>query len=144
MVDLQAWERRVQQRVDEVHRNGQRLADRVAKVRGRGAVSGIRVELNASGDITDLQIAPGAMGWSSAQLTDALLRCHRQARAQVNKKVDSLVGTADPQIREQIDQTRSGRSDSGGERPPMTEEEIQAADDAYFAQRNQYGGWTNS
>jgi DNA-binding protein YbaB len=141
MTDFQAWEQQLQQSLEQVRRNGQQLAEAAVAIRGRGETQGVFVELDAKGDITALQIAPAAMRWSSAQLTSALLDCHRKARAEVKSKVDRLIAAADPRIKEQVEQVHPAADEHGTERSAMTDEEIAAADDAYFERRNRYGGW---
>lgn len=143
MVNLQEWEQQLQRRIAEIHHHGGQLATRAAAVRGRGEVNGIFVEVDATGDITNLQIAPGAMRWSSNQLTAALLECHRKARADAKAKTDRAIDEADPRIRTQLQQQRSPEAASPPGQAPFTENDIQAADDEYFERRNLYGGWTD-
>ncbi|NQE86275.1 hypothetical protein [Nocardia terpenica] len=139
MTDIQKWERQLQYDLAEIRRNSQDLANAVTAVRGRGVMQGVFIEVNADGDITDLQIAPGAMRWTSAQLTSVILDCHRKARADARAKVERLVRKADPRIRSQLQQLHGASEASQPERRPMTEAEIQAADDEYFERMNRLG-----
>ncbi|MBO0852404.1 MAG: hypothetical protein J2P18_01390 [Nocardia sp.] len=145
MTDLEAWERQLQDNLAELRRDSQQLADKAATVRGRGEVRGVLVEVDASGDITTLQIAPGAMQWTSKQLTTVLLDCHRKARADVKARIRRLVSKADPRLRNQLQHIRSTSTTAEQKRHqrPMTAQEAQDADDEYFAKRNLYGGWTD-
>ncbi len=142
MVNLPDWERRLQQEVAHIQRDGRQLASRAAAVRGRCEVRGVLVEVDAGGDITTLQIAPGAMRWTSEQLTAVLLDCHRKARADAKSKAERLVAKANPRIRDQLKQARASAPDLERQRRPPSDADIQAADDAYFEKRNQQGGWT--
>ncbi|WP_063065074.1 hypothetical protein [Nocardia violaceofusca] len=142
MTDFKSWEQQLQQSLEQLRRNGQQLAEAAAAIRGRGETQGVLVELDAQGDITSLQIAPGAMRWSSAQLTSALLDCHRKARAEVKVKVDRLIAAADPRIKKQVERVHPAAVGPSAQRSSMTDEDIVAADDAYFERRNRYGGWT--
>ncbi|UGT65115.1 hypothetical protein [Nocardia asteroides] len=139
---MQEWERRLERELAEIRRSGDRLADAVAAVRGRGDGRGVLVEVDAGGDITDLRIAPGAMRSSSNQLTAALLDCHRRARADAKSKVDRLLNTADPRIHDQI-QRLHARQPLDNRGRSLSDEEIRAADDAYFERRNR-DGWTDA
>ncbi|ATL69038.1 hypothetical protein [Nocardia terpenica] len=139
MTDIQKWERQLQYDLAEIRRNSQDLANAVTAVRGRGVMQDVFIEVNADGDITDLQIAPGAMRWTTAQLTSVILDCHRKARADARAKVERLVRKADPRIRSQLQQLHGASEASQPERRPMTEAEIQAADDEYFERMNRLG-----
>lgn len=140
MTDIQAWEQQLQQELNDIRRSSKRLAKAVSAVRARGEVRGVVVEVNADGDITDLQIAPGAMRWTSSQLTTAIVDCHRKARTEARSKVERLAAKADPRIRDQLQHLHSGRSRREAEGRPKTEEEIKAADDEFFERMNR-GGW---
>lgn len=140
MTDIQEWEQQLQHELAEIRRSSQQLAKAVSAVRGRGEVRGVVIEVNADGDITDLQIAPGAMRWTSSQLTTAIVDCHRKARTEVRSKVKRLAAKADPRIRDQLQHLHNGRDQQETGSQPKTEEEIQAADDEYFERMNR-GGW---
>ncbi|MFQ6331607.1 hypothetical protein ACLMAL_36555 (plasmid) [Nocardia sp. CWNU-33] len=134
--DIQEWERQLQRELAEIRSSSKRLADEVAVVRGRGEVPGVLVEVDADGDITDLRIAPGAMRWPGHQLTTALLNCHRKARADAKASAERLLSKADPRIHDQFQRLHSEQTPED-QRP--SEDEIQAADDAYFERMNQRG-----
>ncbi|GAB2706660.1 YbaB/EbfC family nucleoid-associated protein [Nocardia thraciensis] len=140
MTDIQQWEQQLQQELNEIRSSSRQLAKAVATVRGRGEVRGVVVEVNVDGDITDLQIAPGALRWTSSQLTTAIVDCHRKARTEAQSRVKRLAAKADPRIRDQLQQPHSGGDRPEADRSPKTEEEIQAADDAYFERMNR-GAW---
>ncbi|MGW5221338.1 hypothetical protein ACWEQA_26055 [Nocardia sp. NPDC004085] len=142
MTNLQQWERRLQQDLAQIRRNGQQLAKQAAGLRGRGEVRGVLIEVDTTGEITDLKIAPGAMKWTSTQLTSALLDCHRKARIEVRAKAERLLQQADPRIRDQAKLLENPSPPTGRSRP-TSEADVQAADDAYFERRNLYGGWTD-
>jgi DNA-binding protein YbaB len=137
--DIQEWERQLQRELAEMRSNSQQLASAIAVVRGRGEVRGVLVEVDADGDITDLQIAPGAMRWSSGQLTTALRECHSKARADAKANVKRLLKRADPPIRDQLLKLGSEQETPRDQRGPRSDAEIQAADDAYFERMNQRG-----
>lgn len=138
MTDLQEWERQLQDQLADIRRESRQLADAVAGVRGRGEVRGVTVEVDTTGEITTLLIAPAAMQWSSTQLTSTILDCHRRARASAIQQVEKLVQSADPRIRTPLEELRRTSESTPTPRQPMTEDEIQAADDEYFLRRNQH------
>ncbi|WP_433755813.1 YbaB/EbfC family nucleoid-associated protein [Nocardia sp. CA-135398] len=137
--DIQEWERQLQRELAEIRSHSQQLAAAIAVVRGRSEARGVLVEVDADGDITDLQIAPGAMRSPSSQLTAVLRDCHRKARADAKAKVKHLVNKADPRIRDQLQRLGSGQKTPVEQREPKSEAEIQADDDAYFERMNQQG-----
>ncbi|MEU6190837.1 hypothetical protein [Nocardia sp. NPDC047038] len=143
MTNLQEWEQRLQQDLAQIRRNGQQLAKQAAGLRGRGEVRGVLIEVDTTGEITDLKIAPGAMKWTSTQLTSALLDCHRKARIEVRAKAERLLQKADPRIRGQAKLLETAPIPTGRRSRPTSEADVQAADDAYFERRNLYGGWTD-
>ncbi|MGY5310132.1 YbaB/EbfC family nucleoid-associated protein [Nocardia gipuzkoensis] len=138
MTDLQQWEQQLQHDLTEIRRNSQQAAQALQAVRGRSETRGITIEVNATGDITTLQIAPGAMKWSNTQLTNALLDCHRQAQADAATKAKQAAQTIDPRISASLQQLQNMAATEPRQQRqlPMTEEEIQAADDAYFERMN--------
>lgn len=139
MTDIPRWEQQLRTELDEIQRGSLQLSSAVAAVRGRGETRGVAVEVDAGGDIINLQIAPGAMKWTSTQLTAAILDCHRKARADARTQVQHHLKSADPRIREQFDRLRETPSKP----TPMSPEEVEAADDAYFKRMNR-GGWLQS
>ncbi|MGO4613056.1 hypothetical protein AB4305_03770 [Nocardia sp. 2YAB30] len=140
MTDIDKWNERTQRELAEIRRTGQQLATAAAAIRGRGEVRGITVEVDMQGDITNLQIAPGAMRWSSTQLTAALLDGHRRARADAAAKAEKLLRTTDPRIRQQSQELKDELAKAQpAPRRPLTEHEVQEADDRYFERMN---GWT--
>lgn len=140
MTDIPQWEQQLQGELDEIRRNSQRLAKSVAAVRGRGEVRGVAVEVDADGGITDLKIVPGAMRWTSSQLTTTILDCHRKARTDAKNKVKSLAAKSDPRIRAQLQHLQGHREQPQTQNQPKTEAEIQAADDEFFERMNR-DGW---
>ncbi|WP_280267945.1 hypothetical protein [Nocardia wallacei] len=142
MTDIQQWEQQLQQELTDIRAASRRLASNAAELRGRGEVRGVLVEIDTNGDITALQIAPGAMRWTSTQLTNALLDCHRKARADVKTKAERLIRKADPRIRDQAKALRDPQAADTNARQPKDEAAIQDADDAFYERRNLHGGWT--
>ncbi|MFD0360091.1 YbaB/EbfC family nucleoid-associated protein [Nocardia sp. GCM10030253] len=140
MTDLPEWELQLQQNLAGIRRSGENLAKSAASITGHAEVRGVTIEVSANGDITSLQIAPGAMRWTSAQLTSALLDCHRRARADAAAKTEQIIRNADSRLRNPM-QELLGKAEAAVTEPrqPMTEEEIQAADDAYFDRMNRRG-----
>lgn len=142
MTSLPEWERQLESDLARIRRDTEKLAAAAAAIRGRGDARGVSVEVSAAGDITDLLIAPSAMSWSGTQLASALLECHRKARADAKAKAERLLQQTDPQIRSRIQELKGGAATVpglGDSDRPMTDEEIQAADDAYFQRLNR--GW---
>ncbi|WP_435593876.1 hypothetical protein [Nocardia sp. bgisy118] len=141
MTDIVEWERQLEANLTEIRRNTAQLGKAVAAVRGRSQIPGLAVEVDAHGTITDLRITPGAMRWTNTQLAKAITDTHRRARADATAKTDRLLQTADPRIRHAAEQLRSEPTPtpSPADPRPMSEKEIQAADDAYFEQRNREG-----
>ncbi|WP_280454366.1 hypothetical protein [Nocardia brasiliensis] len=140
MTDLDEWEQQVQRELAEIRRSADTLAKSAAAVTGRGEVRGIVIEVDAGGDITNLQIAPALMRWSNTQLASALRDCHHRARDDVRAKTGELARTADPRLRGQLLELLGTTDPPLNQSRPLTEEEVQAADDAYFERINQ--GWT--
>ncbi len=139
-MDLSDYEQQLQAQIDEIRRSSKELARSMGRVRGRGEVRGVAVEVDAAGEITNLQIAPGAMRWVNSQLADVILDCHRRARNDAKTKVKNLLSEADPRIRSEFQQLfEPGKGPKLERDRPRTEEEIQAADDAYFERMNR--GW---
>lgn len=140
MSDLPNWEQQLHRDLAEIQSSAAELNRAVTAVRGRGEVPGVNIEVDTTGEITSLQIAPTAMRWTSTQLTQALLDCHRRARVDAKTRVEKLVRKADPRLRTSLDelQTTTGSPESSP-RSPQTEEEIQAADDEFFQRMNERG-----
>ncbi|KIA61105.1 hypothetical protein, partial [Nocardia vulneris] len=127
MTDLQKWEQQLRQELAEIRRSADKLAKSAARLVGRGEVRGVAIEVNAQGDITNLQIAPAAMRWTNTQLTAALLDCHQRARAEVKVATEKVTRSADTRLRTQV-QELLGTAETPADEPKqsMTEEEIQA------------------
>ncbi|MFI2562392.1 hypothetical protein [Nocardia farcinica] len=140
MTDLHQWEEQLQRDLAEIRRNGEQLTETVAAIRGRCEARGVSIEVNADGDITALHIAPGAMKWSSSQLAGTLADCHRKAKADAVNKARTAVHRADPRIEDQLRKLREiGIGRPQPQAKPLSEEEIQADDDAYYERINR--GW---
>ncbi|MFG1793986.1 hypothetical protein [Nocardia sp. NPDC049149] len=142
MTYLQEWERQLERDLAEIRSSTAKLTKAAAAVRGRSEVRGISIEVDTTGDITSLNIAPGVMRWPSGQLTNALIECHRRARADAADKAEKLLRTVDPRIRIGMQELRGRPKPDTATAPgarPMTEGEIQAADDEYFERLNR--GW---
>ncbi|WP_433521621.1 hypothetical protein ACQPZ2_30530 [Nocardia pseudovaccinii] len=80
------------------------------------------------------------MKGTGAQLGDVLIEAHRRACVDAQTKADQLLRTADPRVSEVIHELK-GEPAPTVEPQPMTEEDIQAADDAYFERMNR-NGWS--
>ncbi|WP_280361455.1 hypothetical protein [Nocardia wallacei] len=134
------WQQQLDRRLDDIRRRGAQLSESLAGVRGRGEVRGVVVDVDASGEIVNLQIAPAAMRWSSIQMAQAIQDCHRKARAAMAARVEQVLHTADPDLRDPLEQIRRATTLAPPTpHRPMTDEEIQAADDAYFERMNRLG-----
>ncbi|WP_405160864.1 hypothetical protein OG203_31430 [Nocardia sp. NBC_01499] len=99
MTYLQEWEQKLERDLDEIRSITAKLNTAMAAIRGRSDAHGVTIEVNTAGDITSLQIAPGAMRWPSTQLTNTLLDCHRRARTDAATKTEKLLRSADPRLR---------------------------------------------
>ncbi|MFF0532714.1 hypothetical protein ACFYT3_30605 [Nocardia amikacinitolerans] len=139
MSDLAEWERQLQANLTEIRRNTAQLGKAVAAVRGRAEIPGLAVEVDAHGTITDLRITRAAMRWTNTQLAKAITDTHRRACADATAKTDRLLQTADPRIRRAAEQLRGESTSTPSPARQMSEEEIQAADDAYFERHNREG-----
>lgn len=136
---LQEWERKLERDLAEIRSSTAKLTKAVAAVRGRSEVRGISIEVDTTGDISSLNIAPGVMRWPSTQLATALIDCHRRARADAADRAEKLLRTVDPRIRMGMQELRGKPkpdTSTASRARPMTEGEIQAADDAYFERLN--------
>ncbi|WP_024805336.1 hypothetical protein [Nocardia sp. BMG51109] len=135
------WEHQLEHQLNDLRRSGQQLTDAAAEVRGRNVTRGVSIEVDATGDITSLQVAPAAMKWSAAQLATTIIDCHRKARADATTKTEQLISRSDPRIQGPIRDLRNTTEPPDQRKPPqMSEAEIQDADDAYFERMNR-GGW---
>ncbi|WP_435593872.1 hypothetical protein [Nocardia sp. bgisy118] len=141
MTDIAEWERQLEANLTEIRRNTAQFGKAVAAVRGRAEMPGLAIEVDSQGTITDLRITPGAMRWTNTQLAKAITDTHRRARDDATAKTDRLLQTADPRIRRAAEQLRGepAPTPSPADSRPMSEEEIQAADDAYFERHNREG-----
>ncbi|MFF0490675.1 hypothetical protein ACFYTQ_16785 [Nocardia sp. NPDC004068] len=141
-VDFREWERILRRELAEIEQRGEGFRKVLGAVRGRAEFRGVLVEVDATGDITDMRLAPGVMRWHSAQLADVIRDCHRRARADAKSRVEQVVERADPRLRGPLRELIGRREPAKDGRPrrALTEEEIQAADDEYFRWRNR-SGW---
>lgn len=107
---LEDWEQQLEHTIADIRSQGRRFGKAAAAVRGRSEIRGVTIEVDAAGNITTLQIAPGAMRWTHTQLINALLDCHHRARADARAKIERLVRNADPRIRRQAARLRTSRT----------------------------------
>ncbi|MBW0273070.1 hypothetical protein ATM97_23585 [Nocardia sp. MH4] len=137
MTSAPDWDRELDERLRDIRHHAAEFSTALSRLRGHGTARGITVEVDATGDITSLRIAPGAMSWSAAQLSHVLVECHRSARTDIKAQAARLLQAADPQLRAGIEELQADSSNLASTAPAaMTEAEIQAADDAYFARLN--------
>ncbi|WP_157106932.1 hypothetical protein [Nocardia arthritidis] len=101
------------------------------------------MEVDASGEISSLQIAPAAMKWTSSQLAGAVRDCHSKARSDIKSKIERLLQKADPRLLDQAKLLLAPEARTSQQRRPLDEAAAQEADDAFFERRNLYGGWTS-
>ncbi|MFI2477822.1 YbaB/EbfC family nucleoid-associated protein [Nocardia xishanensis] len=141
MTELAEWERHLEAALAEIRYNTAQLKKAVESVRGTAQISGVAVEVDADGAITELRITPGAMRWSNTQLAKAITDVHQRARADATARTDRILNETNPRLRGAIQQLRVEPNPGQAQRsaPPMSEEEIQAADDAYYERRNREG-----
>jgi hypothetical protein len=140
MTYLDEWEQQLQRDLDEIRSSTTKLTKAAAAIRGRSTVRGVAVEVDTAGAITHLHIPATAMKGTGAQLGDVLIEVHRRARVDAQAKAEQLMRTADPRLRAGIQELRGEPAPAPATQPkPMTEEEVQAADDAYFERMNKQG-----
>lgn len=149
MVDLEGWEAQqravladVQQKVDTVRAAMRRITVRTSSRNGE-----LSVTVNAQGHVRDIHLTAKALRLGESQLAQVLLeaiqRAEKDARQQAVSAARPLTG--DRLIAETMQEARrmtTGQSAANPLRRAKTEEEIQAADDAYFERQN--GSWEHS
>ncbi|WP_174185762.1 YbaB/EbfC family nucleoid-associated protein [Nocardia barduliensis] len=143
MTNMGRWEQQLQQQLTEIRRHGERVTEKAAELRGHGEVRGVLMEVDASGEITSLRIAPAAMKWTSSQLAGAVRDCHSKARSDIKSKIERLLQKTDPRLLDQAKLLLAPEARSSEHRRPLDEAAVQEADDAFFERRNLYGGWTS-
>ncbi|MBU3063126.1 YbaB/EbfC family nucleoid-associated protein [Nocardia sp. NEAU-G5] len=148
MADLEGWEAQqraalagMQQKVDVV-----RAALRRIKVRASSRNGELGVTVDAQGHVRDIHLTAQALRLGENRLAQVLLETIQRAEADAARQAVEAARplTDDRLIAEAVKEARhmtTGKSSAGPPaRQPMTEEEIQAADDAYFERLNR--GWT--
>ncbi|MGK8489368.1 YbaB/EbfC family nucleoid-associated protein [Nocardia asiatica] len=143
MTNMEQWEQQLQQQLTAIRRQRERLSEKVAEFRGHGEVRGVLIEVDASGEITSLQIAPTAMKWTSSQLASAVRDCHSKARSDIKSKIERLLQKADPRLLAPAKLLLAPEATTSEHRRPLDDAAVQEADDAFFERRNLYGGWTS-
>ncbi|WP_040871801.1 YbaB/EbfC family nucleoid-associated protein [Nocardia exalbida] len=143
MTNMGQWEQQLQQQLTEIRRHGEQLIEKAAELRGRGKDRGVLIEVDASGEITSLQIAPAVMNWTSSQLASAVRDCHSKARADIKSKIEGLLQKADPRLLHRSKLLLAPEARTSEHRRPLDEAAVREADDAFFERRNLYGGWTS-
>ncbi|TDP42815.1 YbaB/EbfC family nucleoid-associated protein [Nocardia ignorata] len=133
------WNQEVQQQLEHLRAASEQLTRDAALLRGSSVSRGITVEVDSSGDILTLHIAPSLMRGDSTQLAALIRDCYKAARADVAAKSQHLIATADPHLKESLAAIASfGKATQNPMPRALTDEEIQAADDEYFRSLN---GW---
>ncbi|MGF6889527.1 DNA-binding protein YbaB [Nocardia sp. GAS34] len=148
MADLDGWEAEqraavadVQQKVDTV-----RSALRRIKVRATSRNGELGVTVNAQGHVRDIQLTAQALRLGENRLSQMLLEAIQRAEKDEKQQAadaarpltgDRLIAETMQEARRMTTGQASGSKSSA--RQAMTEEEIQAADDAYFERLN--CGW---
>lgn len=147
MTDRASWEAEQRTALADMQRKIDAVQDAVARIRVRATSRGgeLGVTVDAQGHVQDIQLTTRALQLGEKRLAQVLMDTIQQAEAdaarQARKAARPLTG--DPRIAETMKDLRrmtTGQTDL--EPPPprvMTEEQIQAADDAYFERMNRRG-----
>ncbi|MEU1548959.1 YbaB/EbfC family nucleoid-associated protein [Nocardia sp. NPDC005745] len=143
MTNMGQWEQQLQQQLTEIRSHGERVTEKAADLRGHGEVRGVLIEVDASGEITSLHIAPAAMKWTSSQLASAVRDCHSKARSDIKSRIERLLQKVDPRLLDQAKVLLALEARTSEHRRPLDDAAVQEADDAFFERRNLYGGWTS-
>lgn len=117
----------------------------IAKIRGTGTAGNgtITAIVDSAGHLRDLKLTRDATRWGdrlASMILQATADAERDAAAKVQKAMRPL--THDPRFQAGAEAIREafGQVDPVSQLPKaMTEDEIQAADDAYFERMNQRG-----
>ncbi|MBU3066401.1 YbaB/EbfC family nucleoid-associated protein [Nocardia sp. NEAU-G5] len=147
MADLEAWETEqraalagVQQKVDVV-----RAALCRIKVRASSRNGELGVTVNAQGHVRDIHLTAQALRLGETRLAQVLLETIQRAEADAARQAADAARplTDDRLISETMEEARRMTTGKSSAEPPtrrpMSEQEIQAADDAYFERLNR--GW---
>ncbi|WP_067682357.1 YbaB/EbfC family nucleoid-associated protein [Nocardia miyunensis] len=147
MADLRGFEAEqraalaeMQRKVNEVHAALARIRVRASSRNGE-----LGVTVDAQGHVQDIRLTARALGLGEKRLAHVLLETIQHAEADAARQAGEAARplTGDPRIAATMTEAR--RMITGGaegKRPPpraMTEQEIQAADDAYFERMNRRG-----
>ncbi|WP_405160790.1 YbaB/EbfC family nucleoid-associated protein [Nocardia sp. NBC_01499] len=117
----------------------------LASIRGTGTAGNgtITAIVDSAGHLRDLKLSPDALRFGSrlpGMIVQATAAAEKDAAAKANAAMRPL--TSDHRVEAGMQTIRETLGQAPPPSPrPMTDEEIQAADDAYFEQRNQHG-WT--
>ncbi len=148
MADLGNWENEQRASLADM----QRKVDAVRSALGRVSVRAssrngeLGVTVDAQGHVQNIRLTAQALRLGEKRLGQVLLETIQQAEADAAREAAKAAKplTGDRLIAETMKEARrmaTGRSAAEPQaRRPMTEEEIQAADDAYFERLNR--GWT--
>ncbi|WP_433754671.1 YbaB/EbfC family nucleoid-associated protein [Nocardia sp. CA-135398] len=117
----------------------------IAKIRGTGTAGNgtITAIVDSAGHLRDLKLTRDATRWGdrlASMILQATADAEQDAAAKVNKAMRPL--THDPRVQAGTNAIREAFGQVAPESQPpkaMTEDEIQAADDAYFERMNQRG-----
>ncbi|WP_067665907.1 YbaB/EbfC family nucleoid-associated protein [Nocardia miyunensis] len=128
----------------EIRAKADRVRAAMAKIRGVGRAGNgtIFATVDAAGRLRDLHL-PRDVSRLGPRLADLILEATTAAERDAAKQAAAATQplTGDPRVRTGIEAVRE--TITGTPRPaktkPMTEQEIQAADDAYFERMNRTG-----
>ncbi|WP_280366626.1 YbaB/EbfC family nucleoid-associated protein [Nocardia wallacei] len=132
--------------LQEIQAKAARVQAKLKEIRGTGTAANgtIIATVDAGGHLRDLKLPSNAARLGN-QLASFILQATAAAEKDARKKAAQTTRplTHDHRVEaglRTIRQTLGSRQDQKSQ--PMTEEEIQAADDAYFERMNR-SGWTN-
>ncbi|WP_280456021.1 YbaB/EbfC family nucleoid-associated protein [Nocardia brasiliensis] len=134
--------------VAEIKAKSDQVRTALASIRGVGIAGNgaITATVDSAGHLRDLKLTPEAFRFGNrlaAMILQATAAAEKDAAAKAKTAMRPL--TSDHRVEAGVRTARAvfGQGQSRRAAPrTMTEEEIQAADDAYFEQRNRHG-WTD-
>jgi DNA-binding protein YbaB len=134
----------------EIQATAALVRKRLAQIRGVGTAANgsIVATVDSAGHLRDLKLPRDASRFGdqlAAYILQATSAAEKDAGNKTVRAMRPLTGDDRVEAGLKVIRETLGTSEKQPVRPhkPMTEAEIQAADDAFYEQRNLYGGWTN-
>ena len=145
MADLDSWENEQRAVLQDMQRKVDSVKAAVSRIRVRASSRNgeLGVTVDAQGHVQDIHLTAQALRLGENHLAQVLLETIQQAETDAARQAAKAARplTKDPRIAEAVHEARQitgGRPSSQPGRP-LTEDEIQAADDAYFERKNRRG-----